>query len=168
MNLSDFHTITELLAFAAATAFFVYKLVDGWGIVNLSIELDAARKSTRGSDIVAVTLRLSKGGSGSLLLDTVELRCELSDGTSENCRIPLNYRLGLRDEERLDIADARVQWEVVDHTRPRIYLPPGESTQYSHMFSVPKGKSCTVQAIVIGKRPVSTRRGQWRASVAVP
>ena len=31
MILNDLNTITQLLAFAAAAAFFAYKLVDGWG-----------------------------------------------------------------------------------------------------------------------------------------
>ena len=62
---------------------------------------------------------------------------------------------------------ACIDWDQVDNGRPRLHLAPGESTQYSNVFRVPRGATCTVEAIVIGKRPVSTRFGQWRASIAV-
>jgi hypothetical protein len=168
MCLNEIKTVAEILALVAAAIFFVYKLVDGWGLVNLSIELNAVRKAGGDSDIVAITLKLKKGDSGSLELHTVELTCEVVNSTSEIFRIPLIYRLRLRADANLNADETRVYWDIPHEAHPQIHLPPGESTQYSHMFSVPSGAPCSVQAIVVGKRPVSTKPGQWRASIAVP
>jgi hypothetical protein len=38
VTLNDIKTVAEIVAFVAATAFFVHKLMDGWGLVYLSIE----------------------------------------------------------------------------------------------------------------------------------
>jgi hypothetical protein len=167
VTLNDIKTVVEIIAFVAAAAFFIYKLVDGWGLVNLSIELTANRKAGAESDVVAVLLKLIKGDSGSLKLQTVELMCKPTDGPAEVARILLNYPLKLRTSTRLEDEETRVHWDTFDEKRPLIHLPPGESAQYSHMFTIPHGTPCSVEAIVIGKRPISTRRGQWRASVAV-
>jgi hypothetical protein len=159
----------EVLALLAAAAFFLFKMVDGWGLVNLSIELAAQRDSGIKGDWVAVNLKLTKGDQGSLELHTVELRCLPTGATAgESVRIPLIYPLKRKPEDDLNMNDTRIEWDKVDDSRPRLHLPPGESTQYSHVFNVPVGVPCQIEAIVIGKRPISNRYGQWRASIAVP
>jgi hypothetical protein len=167
MPLNDIKTVAEIIALISAAVFFIYKLVDGWGLVNLSIELKAERKPGPESDLVSVLLKLVKGDRGSLELQTIELKCKSAAGPPDIVRITLNYPLKLRANTGLKDEETRVHWETIDEKRPLIHLPPGESTQYSQMFTVPRGAPCTVEAIVVGKRPVSTRRGQWRASVDV-
>jgi len=167
VTLDDIKTTAEIIALVAAAVFFVYKLVDGWGLVNLSIELKADRKVGAESDAIAVVLKLDKGDRGSIELQTVELKCKAGDNPPDIVRILLHYPLKLRTSTGLRDEETRVDWDAIDNDRPPIHLPPGESTQYSHIFRVPGGTPCSVEAIVVGKRPVSTRRGQWRASVAV-
>lgn len=166
--LANIKTLLEITALFLAGTYFVYKLIDGWGLLNLSLELDAHRQLRDDSDVVVIGLKLKKGDRGSLELHTVELMCVFENQKPKVVRIPLIYPLRLRSNTGLRNDESLVHWDQVDNTRPRLHLTPGESTQYSHVFEVPRGAICTVEAIVIGKRPVSTRFGQWRASIAVP
>ena len=96
--LTDVKTVVEIIAFFAAGCYFIYKLIDGWGLVNLSLELSAGRQKCDETDLVAVVLKLSKGDQGSLGLHTAELRCSVGPGYPEVFRIPLIYPLKLRTE----------------------------------------------------------------------
>jgi len=165
--LADARNLIEIIALLAAGGFFLYKLIDGWGLLNLSLELKANRKERNELDLVVITLKLSKGDRGSVELHSVELRCATEDREPELVRIPLIHPLKLKLDGDLQEDETRVKWGQIDDDRPPIHLPPGESTEYSHVFRVPHGALCSVEALVIGKRPLSTRRGQWRASIAV-
>ena len=166
--LEDAKNLIEIVTFIAAAVFLLYKLFDGWGLVNLSLELSAVRHEGTQTDRVVVGLKLVKGDRGSLELHTVELRCtQTNNGHQKLVRIPQIYRLGVKADGGLDPKESRIQWNIVDQRHAYISLPPGESTQYSHTFDIPHAEPCSIEAIVVGKRPVSTRQGQWRASITV-
>lgn len=167
MSIENIKNIVEIIAFSAAGIYFIYKLIDGWGLINLSVELAAERRIGNTNDLITILLTLKKGDRGSLALASVELRCISNNRNPEVVRIPLIYPLKIKSEDNFNDENTIVHWDKVDETRPHIHLTPGESTQYSHIFEIPNGEKCTVEAIVVGKRPVSTRYGQWRASIAI-
>jgi len=167
--LEKIKSIIEIIAFFAAGSYFIYKLIDGWGLLNLSMELEAERQKGEETDLILIVLKLNKGDRGSLELQTVELKCEVENREPNIVRIPLIYPLKQKSDVELQDKDmeTRIKWDKIDTDRPRLHLTPGESAQYSHVFQVPCRETCKVEAIVVGKRPVSIRFGQWRSSISV-
>ena len=107
--MDNFRNLIEIIALFAAGSYFIYKLIDGWGLVNLSLELDANRQTGDETDLVAIVLKLNKGDRGSLELHTVELRCSPESGMPDIFRIPLIYPLKLRPEVSLQDDETRIQ-----------------------------------------------------------
>ncbi len=156
--------LARLVAFLGAGVFFGYKALSGFHLINLSIDLEVSRETSpnRETDQLSVSAILSKGDTGTLVLDDAFVKVCAQDGTEVVTELQGLSRL---DSKRL----RRGEW--VEATYSQLHLTPGESARFSCSATVAKNKVCHVEVVVLGHRlhhPWS-RRSQWRASaVSLP
>lgn len=161
--------LAEVIALSAAAIFFLYKLISGYLIINLTMKVDCERRAINSNkqDILAITVQLSKGDRGSLEIHDATINVECEDRTQE---VEL---LGFRRSTYRPRDDyekyKKVNWGVQSNEAPFLRLTPGEETQLAAKCLVPKDKPCAVQAVVLGKRTKGWKVGQWKAAcVSLP
>jgi len=161
--LENIKTVAELAAYVGAAAFFWWKLRSGYLIVNASISIDVARSPcTSDTDLLAVSVKLTKGSIGTLVLHDARIR--VSHGSSQEEREVLGYeRLKFRMDER-EPQRSRVTFGHRSAAAPYLFLTPEEEATFSALMKVPSSAPCIVEAAVSGKRRYGDRIGQWRSS----
>jgi hypothetical protein len=156
--------LAQLFALLAAGLFFLIKLLQGWFIVNLSLDLQLERCSggERGPDLVAVNVKATKGPIGSLRLGEASVRATWLDQSTAPQSLFDGSRLQLLVGGRSALS---VPW-VADYSRGRYRLPPGESTTWGAVLEVPSGQPVLVEVVVTGRQARWRRLPQWRAKAA--
>jgi len=176
--LEDLRKIVEIVAYLTAAGFFLFKWTSGYMSTNLSIEIACSRKragTDTDTDILAVSITLAKGESGSLHIFDVGVAV---DGETRNLRYQLEpYTIRQpstssngpthdagRDRERRRYVD----WSSRDeHYYP--FLQPGEKVQMAFDCEVESTGVSRVDVVVVGRRKHSYRIKQWRSSaVSLP
>jgi len=141
LSLENAKNLAETIAFALAGAFFLYKFISGYLIVNLSIEIDCDRHPTKNSDkdLLAITVLLSKGERGSLDFHDASVQVSYEDGTEE---IPLHGIKRSSYIARNDVTSRfkKIKWGRKSKKSPFLRLTPGEKTQLAAKCIVPKAK----------------------------
>jgi len=147
-----FNTPTEIkdtaqtVAWIAAALFFVYKAYAGYMFINLSIAVEARRRTSRsrqGRDDLVVRTTLTKGDRATLKLGLVEIVVEGAHPSH--------------------VAISEVQVSEKTRVRP-LKLTPGETTHFETCFDVDSDSPYTIVVTVRG-----SRRGCWKASyVSLP
>lgn len=134
-SLSDVNELTQIAAFASATAFFIWKAIGGFLYVNLAVNLDVARSSgcDAENDYLIATLRLRKGKNSTLQLDSVSFSIEVEEIDSANQRKVVDTHV---------VSDGKVR---------HLFMPPEDEMQFSQLFRVPRHTCCCVEGIVQGK-----------------
>lgn len=133
----------QTLAWLGAAIFFGWKMLTGYSIMNMSVNLSIQRFAQDDDrDRLKVRLALSKGDRSALVLNEILLR--------------------VRNENDNQIACARGE----RLGRP-LRLTPGESTHFEQQFTIRSNVACFIDAEVRGRSLF--RPGQWFASaVSVP
>src|SRR5262245_38293911 len=156
----------QLAAIFAAGLFFAVKLWLGWFYVNMSLSGETHRlPRDDDEDDLAITITMTKGGTGSVSLDMAVVRVTWPGGESEIT--------DLQDVERLRITEKSGPVKGV-----RLYdfdeswrgekpynLPPADSSIWSCHVVVPTKQVCTIRVLIIGKSRFNLRSVQWRASL---
>lgn len=148
----------QIVALGGAAVFFVAKVVAGFFVVDMSLEPSAERTRVGDTDVVALSVVLRKGGTGSILLDDTAVRASFG-GTPKTPKPLLGVRrLALnRDHHNMS-----APWS--DGGRYR--LPRGESTAFACFFEqVPRQSPCAIEVVIVGRQWWSPWRGQWRTSL---
>lgn len=159
----------EAAGFFGGALFFLYKFVSGYLITNLSLSLHCGRQrqNDRFDDLV-IRVKLTKGDRGALSLHDAQARVTF-DGTSNTYVFRGLKRLSRKKETKprrkiVGWARRSIDWENGAETSPFLKMTPGEETELSLGCAVPADKVCNVEVVILGKRPTSTKFGQWRAS----
>ena len=161
IGLDHVETLTKVLAFSGATAFFAWKVLTGWLITNLSLTIEAVR-APHPSDLVAVKLVLSKGTNDTLYLNQAILRVN-DEAAEEGCFYPLNVSRNSTQKQSVS-GRYSVLWKA-DEKR-RLSLAPSETMQLSALISIPRSHPALIEAVVVGGRRFWGDY-EWRSSVAV-
>lgn len=162
--LETIKTVVEITAYASAAGFFVWKVVSGFLIVNLSIEAKAERvPAAEGRDHLAVAVTISKGSIGSLQLHDARVRVTYDEGQQELELIGYN-RLSseLKDSP---LSRRRITFERPSKRQPLLFLTPEEKATFSTCTDVPRHKPSTIEAAILGILTGGRRFGQWRSSI---
>jgi hypothetical protein len=166
-----FETFAKLFAEIAAGLFFLWKLLTGWLIINLSVSVEASRQrdsnvqpsSSEIRDFLNIKLKLSKGNTDTLMLREVELRlweCENGKPSSLLSTIPIG------EIEKLPLPGAGRQQTGNHGNAQKLTLSPGESVEYGRTAIVPADRIILVEAIVTGYRTFWQPGFEWRCSTS--
>lgn len=168
----------EIAAYLAAVAFFLYKALSGYFIVDMSIKVSAERKrKPEGdeTDYLGVKVEVKKGERGGVRLHDAKVRLR---STVRNAI--LLGPVDLNTIERANRIDpkpdppnlpprARIDWTTVPPDAPRLNLPPGDETQLCAFFEIGTKEPYIIEVVILAQLisfGVFNRQrfGQWRAS----
>ena len=154
----------KVIALVAGGAFFAWKLLTGWLIINLrmSLKLERSAKSPD-IDYLGITLTLEKGTTDSIWLQHITARANWPNRVNPE---PID----MSDELRwLKVCDNSIVWGNYNSSYGKIALSPGESTTVARVTEVPVDTPVTVEVAAFGARALWRRGFQWRASaVSLP
>lgn len=151
----------EVVALFSAALFFLYKFRSGYLIVNLSLKVTCTRISSKltNKNYLVINVHLSKGDRGSLVLYDAQLRL---DCEGEKKTISLDGIERLSDEGR------KIKW-VTSTSYPYLNITPNEEAVFSHYCEIEADKPYRVEVVILGRKALSFKTGQWRAScVSLP
>lgn len=156
----------KLAALISAGAFFVFKVLHGWLMMNVSLDGSTARRSRGdGEDDLAVCVKISKGGNGSVRIHDSPVRATWEGGKTETAHLYGPHRLAHTPTPPFAVLEP---WRSDPRLGP-YRLPPGEGTIWSCLLKVPNGQPCIVEAVVLGQQWPNRRLGQWTfTSVSLP
>jgi hypothetical protein len=157
----------EIIAYAAAGVFFLYKAASGFFVSNLSLKLSCRRKPSRDGqvDYLSVVASLKKGDKGALKLFDAQVRVTCPDGKDLP---PVTFKQQFRQQligiERLSFVDRKIKWDYRSRFAPHLNLAPGDGVQFAALCEVASEQPCCVEVVIFGKRWFGLKTGQWRAS----
>lgn len=151
----DYKNIAEAVALVMAALFFLFKLVSGYLVSNLTLSVTCRRaKHPRnpGQELLAVDLTLTKGDRESALLKKITITVTPQGKAAEAKQL---QGLGIKGKSRM------------------IRLAAGEGTQFSEVWFIPRDSVCSVEVAVdarVGFVPVMLPlEAHWKAStVSLP
>lgn len=167
----------EVAAYVAALAFFLYRALSGYFIVDMSVKVSSERRRRPGSDNVdylAIAVTLKKGERGGVRLHDAQVRLQ-SDG-AENTQLGPKELITIMRVNRTDLEKdlpnvpkrARIDWTLIPPDSPRLNLPPGDETQLTALFEADAGTPYVIDVVILARRIFyglwNGRLGQWRAS----
>ncbi|HAM41435.1 MAG TPA: hypothetical protein DCP69_08895 [Candidatus Omnitrophica bacterium] len=126
---------TQVLAFLGAAAFFAYKAITGYLIVNVSLSAKIERgRGTDAMDYLAIAATVKKGSHGSLELHDARTHVSWTGGSQERELIGFE-RLSFRTEQGLE--RKRIVFASVSTKAPLLRLTPEEEATFSALVEVP-------------------------------
>lgn len=170
ITLEEAKQLAEIFAVGSAGGYFLYKLISGYFIVNLTINLNCDRQVSQApdKDLIAVIVTLDKEDRGSLELHDASVKVEYKGG-SEVIKLVGFERNSYGPHGSFDKGFKEMNWAVRSKKSPFLRMTPGEKTQLTAICLVPSHKECIVQASVLGKKTKSWKIGQWKAAcVSLP
>ena len=155
----------QTFAYLAAGGFFLYKIVTGYLMTNLSVEISCRRERSQKNekDNLVVTANLSKGERGSVNLHDAQVKVSWDGGSVTKPLIGADRR-SLKAEVVGKSKRNVVNWEERSAKSPFLRLTAGESCQFAAHFEVPSAQICEIELAVLGMKQAGFRVGQWRAS----
>lgn len=155
--------LATLLAAAAALFYFGYKVVAGWLLLNLTINIKHERQAVAGEDdhlVVDVALAKGKIDSARLLAAEILLTALNRSDIEPTTRV-------LGSIERLKFPAEGVKWGEADTTNPTLTLSTEETVNLSEHFRIKPGVVYRIDVVVKGDRfrdRVLPSLSQWRAA----
>ena len=177
MDLTLLKDSGQIFAWTAAGAFFAYKFCTGWFHPDLSLGLLCERKpvptGTTSAPIEVLTLvaTVKKGPNMTIRLVDFQARITFGDQAMEK---------RFEGIERRCVKDQKIQWTDPPSKGPIfLSLAPGDETQFSTFFEVPRDTICVASVILFARNFVPGLKSQrenrkpnphqWRAScVSLP
>lgn len=143
--------LAQALGIFAAALYFAIKLLLGYLFVNLTVKPVLSRVEDPNddtSDILTVTLELSKGDRAAMALKEITVDVKPTKGDLE----PLKQEFKVGPKKR------------------NLRLTPGETYLFSSYFPVPRGQACQVMASVHGGSGlIEWPNGYWQSTaVSLP
>lgn len=136
----------------------VTEVLQGWLMVNVSLDGSTDRRSRGdGKYDLAVYVKISKGGNGSVRIHDSPVRATWEGGKTETAHLSGPHRLARTPTPPFTVLEP---WR----SDPRLgayRLPPGEGTTWSCLLKVPDGQPCIVEVVVLGRQWPNRRLGQW-------
>ena len=150
--------------------FFMYKVLAGWMLLNLSVSLDLQRVHSANDkeDYLLIKSKLTKGDVDGMRIQHAELQI------TPDPEGKLSYKtMRLAEIYRLAVTTAGdVSWDQPDKGNPTLTLALSETLEASQYLKVSREVAYKVEIVVIGSRlnvPILPQTAQWRASaVSVP
>lgn len=163
--------VVEVLAYVLAFLFFLFKAYVGYFFDNLSLSLSCRRhfasqqNQHAGKDQIVVCVSIKKGDNGMLRLFLLESRVvELRSGLEYKESFDIR-RVGYKRDDVLRSRLEAIQWGTERKGYPTLQFPPGDETQFAHLFEVSPGEPCKIDVVLMGRsRWPRIKLGQWRAS----
>jgi hypothetical protein len=158
-------TYTEIAAYGAGALFFIYKLIDGYLIVNLSLSGNIRRvKANQKEDDLVISATVKKGSNGTLKLRDGRAQVSYLDESDVGREKEVPFigiqRLSLKSGAKKSRSNSKSAAEV-----PFLYLAPEEEATFSCNTRVPSAATCVIRLAFIGTRTWSWKVGQWRTSL---
>jgi hypothetical protein len=174
---------------AAGAMLFLFKLVAGYFIANLSIELSQRRLSAteEGKDYLVITVKLTKGDRSTLTLHDIRLQLFQTKDVTIWAKdgIPRNdgKQVPLADNRRFKFSLGGAQptrpsldFSVYDERTPVLQMTPGEVTHFDAIAEVSSADTVKIELAILGRTLLMNSIaspaffenrgvGQWRASV---
>jgi hypothetical protein len=155
--------VTQILAFLAAAAFFAYKAITGYLIVNVSLSGKIERsQGTDANDYLAISATVKKGSHGSLELHDARTKVTWVGGSEER-ELEGIERLSFQTEKKT--GRKRVVFTSISTDKPLLRLTPEEEATFSTLVEVPRSAPCIVKIVITGMLTGGGRVGQWRTSM---
>jgi hypothetical protein len=154
---------SQVLAFLGAAAFFLYKAITGYLIVNMSLsaKIERGRKNDA-TDYLAIAATVKKGELGSLELHDARTHVSWPGDCKERELIGYERLTFGTDPES---KRRRIVFGSTSAKKPFLRLAPGEEMTFSAILEVPASAPCEVQIAIGGIRTCGRRVGQWRTSM---
>jgi hypothetical protein len=163
LHLTPFWPSKRLNSCLSAAAFFAYKVITGYLIVNVSVSAKTQRgRGTDTMDYLAIAATLKKGSHGSLELHDARTQVSWTGGSQERELIGIE-RLSFRTEQ--GHRRKRVVFASGSEAAPFLRLTTEEEATFSTLVEVPASAPCVVQIAMTGIRTGGWRVGQWRTSM---
>ncbi|MEO7085844.1 MAG: hypothetical protein ABI442_23015 [Gemmatimonadaceae bacterium] len=163
--------VAQAGAIVAGGMYFLYRLVSGFFITNLSIDLACERIPNReGDDYLQIIIRLKKGDRGTLVMHEAQVRVTPEKREPILLTIESAQRLSFRAQKlptpKGYVEKVEIIWKRSERA-PFLNLSPGEETVFSVYARVPRDILCTIEVVLVGRKPLYRATGQWRASAVV-
>lgn len=154
----------EMFAYLRAGSFFLYKLVSGYLMTNLSVALTTTRQhSTPERDHLVVSVALAKGDRGSVKLHDCQVKISWTGHRVIKPLIGTDRRS--KKSEHFDGSERSVvNWDKRSISQPFLHLTPGETSHFATYSDVPANAICEVEVAILAMKRSGIRFGQWRAS----
>jgi hypothetical protein len=153
-----------LLAALSALLYFSYKLVAGWLLLNLTVDMKTERISVEGEDDhLVVTVSLQKGKVDAMRLIAAELQLTPIDALGAS---PQQRPLGAIKRLKFPLG-GRVQWDEEDEANLLLTLSTEETMTLAEHFRVKPIVIYRVDIVIQGDRfrdRVVPSLAQWRSS----
>ena len=164
MSVLETKPYVEMFAYLAAGIFFLYKLLTGYLMTNLSIALSTSRQhSTPEQDYLVVSVALTKGDRGSVKLHDCQVKISWTGHQVIKPLIGTDRRS--KKAEHFDRSKRSViNWDARSISQPFLHFTPGETSHFAAYSDVPANAICQVEVAILAKKRSGIRLGQWRAS----
>jgi hypothetical protein len=160
--------LAESLALVAAAGYFVYRWRRGNYTHNSSLSLDLKRQRSRteSKDDLVITANVRRGENWTVELRDARVQVGWDDQKRSVPLVGIDRRsYGLGKSQEADIKHEIVDFAKPSEAKPFLQLAPGDETQYSCWVQVPSDAVCSIELVILGKRPTrSGKIAQWRAS----
>lgn len=158
-------TVAEIIAYLSAAAFFIYKAIAGYLIVNVSVSgtIDRVRANDT-EDHLTVAATVKKGSNGSVELHDARARASYGDNKTKDMPFVGIERLSFKSADHRG-GRKLVAFGTSSERNPLLRLAPEEEATFSGIVRVPISEACVVEVVFIGKRTGSWKVGQWRTSL---
>lgn len=173
--LETFKNIFTIIGFLVASCFFIYKILTGWLIINLNINIDQERiHLDEGNDHLVIHILLAKGQTDSLWLKDIVIKViEMDTPVKE---VDLHQGSGKFEIIR-PVGIERIRtgnyWQPEGKDR-LLTISPSEETRFSAYIQVNKLSIVVLEVVVLGTRPFYNIENenendfiQWKASKIV-
>ena len=153
-----------MLAWFGAGIYFATKVLQGFFVVELSLNVAASRvrSATQSVDYVFISVDLKRGIQGAFRMhDAVVIVAQ--GATQQVLKLGIE-RFQSHRQGKVYVINTRSFAKEV----PTINLAPGDETCLAAMAEVIGSEPCRVDVVVIGTKFLSWKRAQWRASTISP
>jgi hypothetical protein len=161
----NWKNIAQIGAWLAAGAYFLVKLLLGYFVINLSLDVTSERQqsSTPGLDYLAVSIDIVKGDRGTFHIHDAQVVIiqgkKIEERKLDFHRV-VSERIGLR---RRGIRSGQKT------QKSNLNFSPGETAHSRTWFTVNSHEPCMIEAAIVGTPLGSWVISQWRASaVSLP
>ena len=153
----------EIIAYASAAGYFLYRLSRGYFFPNLSVDVSCDRKRSPkdGYDYLSINISIEKGDHGAVNLHDVQYRIDGGEPSTLKGVDRLSFK-------KTDTTRRAVVWKT-SRKSPRLNFSPGERAHFSTWCEVAGADPHVVEVAVLGFQHFGTKTSQWRSStVSLP
>ncbi|MCX2454351.1 hypothetical protein OQX61_23980 [Pedobacter sp. PLR] len=172
--LETLKTIFTIIGFLVASCFFIYKILTGWLIINLNINIDAERNHIdKDNDHLVIHILLTKGQTDSLWLKNIAIKViELDGPVKEEDLHQDSGKPKIIRPVGMERISSEKDWQPEGKGR-LLTISPSEEARFSAYIQVNSLSVVVLEVVVLGTRPFYGIENknidfiQWKASKIV-